>query len=262
MGQVWAVIRPLLPLPAKTGRPRADDRRTLEGILHVLRSGCRWQDLPRRYGAPTTVWRRLRTWQEDGTWLRLWRAVLGRLEAGGRLDWGYAFLDGSFAPAKRGGDAVGLTRKGKGTKWMLVVDGQGIPIGLHLASAQKAEVTLAEHALDTVRVPQERGRPRTRPARLVADRAYDSAAFRAALRRRGIKMCIPPKCRPKTWRPKRGRPVVARREDYARRWTVERTFAWLGNYRRLLIRWERLLAVYQGFMIFAVLLMCVSCYVR
>ncbi len=51
----WAVIQPLLPLRARTGLLRADGRRTLEGILFVLRSGCRWQDLPRRYGAPTTA---------------------------------------------------------------------------------------------------------------------------------------------------------------------------------------------------------------
>ena len=254
----WAIIQPLLPPRAKTGRPRSDDRRTLEGILHVLRSGCRWQDLPRRYGAPTTVWRRLKPWQEDGTWLRLWRTVLGRLDAQGRLDWRYAYLDGSFAPAKKGGEAVGLTRKGKGTKWMLVVDGQGIPPGLHLASAQQAEVALAEQTLDAVRVPRARGRPRQRPERLVADRGYDSAAFRRLLRRRGIKMCIPAKRRPSRWRPKRGRPVIARREEYARRWTVERTFAWLGNYRRVLIRWERLLPVYEAFMTVVALLLCVN----
>ena len=153
----WAIIQPLLLPRAKTGRPRADDRRTLEGILYVQRSRCRWRDLPRRYGAPTTVWRRLKTWQEDGTWLRLWRTVLGRLDAQGRLDWRYACLDDSFAPAKNGGEGVGLTSKGKGTKWMLVVDGDGIPIGLHLASAQQAEVRLAEQALDTVRVPRTRG---------------------------------------------------------------------------------------------------------
>jgi transposase len=43
----WAFIKPLLPPPARTGRPRADDRRTLEGILYILTTGCRWQELPR-----------------------------------------------------------------------------------------------------------------------------------------------------------------------------------------------------------------------
>src|SRR5712691_6048274 len=66
----WAFIHPLLPPPARTGRPRADDRRTIEGILYVLVTGCRWQDLPREYGAPTTVWRRLKRWGEEGVWER------------------------------------------------------------------------------------------------------------------------------------------------------------------------------------------------
>jgi transposase len=98
----WSIIQPLLPPPAHTGRPRADARRTLEGILYVLRSGCRWQDLPREYGAPTTVWRRLKTWEEHGVWATSWRAVLASLDAQGRLAWAQAFLDGAFVPATKG----------------------------------------------------------------------------------------------------------------------------------------------------------------
>jgi transposase len=55
----------LLPPPARTGRPRADDRRTVEDILYILITGRRWQDLPHEYGAPTTVWRRLKWWGEE-----------------------------------------------------------------------------------------------------------------------------------------------------------------------------------------------------
>ena len=62
----WVFIRPFLPPPARTGRPRADDCRTIEGILYVLITGCRWQDLAREYRAPTTVWRRLKRWGEEG----------------------------------------------------------------------------------------------------------------------------------------------------------------------------------------------------
>ena len=105
-----------------------------------------------------------------------------------------------------------------------------------------AEVRLAEQTLDTIRFARPRGRPKRRPEKLVADRGYDSSAFRRALRRRGIRMCIPPKRRPANWKAKRGRPVVARKDDYRQRYTVERSFAWLGNFRRLLIRWEHLRA--------------------
>lgn len=260
--QQWAFIKPLLPPPARTGRPRANDRRTLEGILYILITGCRWQDLPREYGAPTTAWRRLKRWGEEGVWERIWRATLAQLDQQGKLDWSMAFLDGSFAPAKKGGDKVGVTKKGKGTKWMLVVHGNGLPLGFHLDSANKAEVKLAEQALDAIHVIRPPGRPKQRPKKLVADRGYDSAAFRQALRRRGIRMCIPPKRRPASWRAKRGRPVVARKDDYRRRYTVERSFAWLGAVRRLLIRWEHQFPVYASFFAVAVLLVCVRRLVR
>src|SRR5262249_18332642 len=153
---------------------------------------------PREYGAPTTVWRRLKRWGEMGMWERIWRAALAALDQQSKLDWSMAFLDGSFAPAKRGGEHVGVTKKGKGTKWMLVVDGTGLPLGFHLESANVAEVKLAVRTLDTISVPRARGRPKCRPEKLVADRGYDSSAFRAALRHRGIRMCIPPKRRPAT----------------------------------------------------------------
>jgi transposase len=253
----WAFVQPQLPPPARTGRPRANDRRTTEGILYILITGCRWQDFPQEYGPPTTVWRRLKRWGEEGVWERIWRAALSVLDQQGRIDWSISFLDGSFAPAKRGGEKVGVTKKGKGTKWMLVVDGHGLPVGFHLESANTAEVKLAAPTLDTIRVARPRGRPKRRPQKLVADRGYDSSAFREALRRRSIAMCIPPKRRPATWRPKRGRPVVARKAEYRLRYTVERSFAWLGNFRRLLIRWERLIEVYRSFFTVAVMLVCV-----
>jgi transposase len=167
-----------------------------------------------------------------------------------------AFLDGSFAPAKKGGDKVGLTKKGKGTKWMLVIDGNGLTLGFYLDSAATAEIRLAEATLDTIRVSRPRGRPRGRPQKLVADRGYDGSAFRHALRRRGIRMCIPPKRRPARWKAKRGRPVVARTDDYRQRYKVERSFDWLGNFRRLLIRWEHGFTVYRSWFAVAVLLLC------
>jgi transposase len=157
--QQWAFIQPLLPPPAHTGRPRAHDRRTIEGLLYILITGCRWQDLPREYGAPTTAWRRLKRWGEEGVWERIWHAALAALDQQSKLDWSMTFLDSSFAPAKRGGEHVGVTKKGKGTKWMLVVDGAGLPLGFHLESANVAEVKLATQTLDAISVPRARGRP-------------------------------------------------------------------------------------------------------
>ena len=102
----WAHIEPLLPpLPKrkKGGRPWTPNRPCLEGILWILRTGARWQDLPDQYPSPSTCWRRLQWWEEHDVWLDIWRAFLGTLDARKQLNWEEAFADGSFAPAKKGG---------------------------------------------------------------------------------------------------------------------------------------------------------------
>lgn len=98
----WRAIAPLLPTPARTGRPRADDRRTLEGILFVLRNSCRWHDLPECYGDPVTCWRRYVQWERSGVWARVWETLLTTMEPVARQAWALAFLDTRFTPTKRG----------------------------------------------------------------------------------------------------------------------------------------------------------------
>ena len=68
----WKHIRPLVARPKSRGRPPADNRQTLEAILHVLTAGCRWSDLPRSLGNHVTAWRRLRKWAADGTLAQIW----------------------------------------------------------------------------------------------------------------------------------------------------------------------------------------------
>jgi transposase len=113
----WALIEPHLPpLPRSPwgGRPWADDRKVLEGLLWMLRSGARWQDLPSEFPSPTTCWRRLKMWEQDGTWTRLWRVFLSTLDAQGKLDWSETFLDASFAPAKKGATRSARPARGRG----------------------------------------------------------------------------------------------------------------------------------------------------
>lgn len=90
------------------------------------------------------------------------------------------------------------------------------------------EVRLAEQALATIRVARRRGRPRTRPMSILADKGYDSDRFREGWQRRGIRPCIPYR---RGRRPKPGRkPDLPR---YRLRLYIERPFAWLGRFRRL-----------------------------
>ena len=127
---------------------------------------------------------------------------------------------------------------------MVVVDGQGIPLGGTLASASPSEVKLIEATLDQVKVPRGgRGRPRKRMPRLIADKSYDSDPLRKRLKQLGIDLICPHR-RNRT-KPKLQDGRKLRR--YRRRYKIERTFAWLGNFRRLVVRYERLITVYSAF---------------
>jgi transposase len=254
----WAILEPLIPKQkAGRGRPRNADRQTLNGILYVLHTGCAWADLPAAYGSDTTCWRRLQQWTADGTWERLWRALLGQLDAVGKLDWRHTFLDGSFVPAKKGGRGVGKTLVGKGSKIMLLTDGQGVPLGLLVDSAQAHEIRYAAQTLATLKVPQPHGRSRTRPRELIADKAYDSAAFRRRLQRRGIKVTIPYIERHIRKQPKRGRPIHVG-VSFRQRWHIERSNAWMDNYRRLVVRYERQPELYAAFCMLSFILLCLA----
>lgn len=127
---------------------------------------------------------------------------------------------------------------------MVVVDGQGVPLGNHLDSASPGEVKLLEKTLSTIAVPRTRqGRPKNKPQRIIADKAYDSDPLRERLAKRGIELICPYRENNKKKKYEDGRKL----RRYKRRWTVERTFSWLGNSRRLVVRWDRDIVVYNAF---------------
>jgi hypothetical protein len=207
--------------------------------------------------APTTVWRRLKRWGEEGVWERIWRIVLAALDRQGQLDWTMSFLDGSFAPAKRGGDNVGLTRKGKGTKWMLVIDANGLPLSFSLGQRRvcrsQARRTDPGHDFRHAR-PEDGHDSDRRKWSLIVGMIVgifalhcDAAAFGCAFRPNGGQP--------------HGEPNGAGQWSCARRIMVY-AIAWSGvspsfrNFRRLLIRWEYLFSVYRSMFTVAVLLLC------
>jgi transposase len=131
---------------------------------------------------------------------------------------------------------------------MVVVDGQGLPLGVSTASASPAEVTLVAATLQTIAVPRHGpGRPRTRPDRLIADKAYDSDALRRTLRRRGIELIAPHRRNRRRPATQDGRPL----RRYRHRWIIERTISWYGAFRRLVVRYERLPLMFRAFLHFA-----------
>jgi transposase len=127
---------------------------------------------------------------------------------------------------------------------MVVADGQGLPLGILTASASPAEVTLIEETLEQTVVPvapQDRDSDALQP--LIYDRAADSDPLRERLAAQGIDLISPHRRGRKRPKTQDGRKL----RRYRRRWKIERTISWLGNFRRLLIRWERYPQMFQAF---------------
>ncbi len=128
---------------------------------------------------------------------------------------------------------------------MVVVDGQGIPVGYLLHAASTNEVRLAGATLATVRVGRAHhaGRPRQKPPRVIGDKGCDSDPLRKQLAKRGIELIAPHRDNRSTPPTQDGRSL----RRYRRGWAIERTFAWLGNFRRLVMRGDRSLTIYRAF---------------
>jgi transposase len=145
--------------------------------------------------------------------------------------------------SEKGGSKTGpspVDRGRAGSKHHLLVDGSGIPLAWTLTGANRNDVTQLLELLDRVPLVRGRvGRPRRRPERLLADRGYDHDKYRRLVWRRGIK------------------PVIARRQSEhgsglgCHRWVVERSFSWLHNRRRLLVRTDRRHDIHESFLALA-----------
>ncbi len=139
--------------------------RVLNGILWILRVRAPWADLPERYPSYQTCHRRFQQWVRRGVLKDILSVLAEALHDEGYLDLREAFIDGSFAPAKKGGAGVGTTKRGKGSKIMAITDRHGRPIAIHIDSATPHEVTLVETTL-AHRLVQKM------PKRLIGDNAY------------------------------------------------------------------------------------------
>jgi transposase len=235
--ELWQRIQPLLPPPPprpRGGVPRrVPDRNCVAALIFMTRTSTPWVLLPAKElgcGSATSCWRRLDQWAKAGVFDQLQALLLDELGAAGRIDLERVSVDSfSLRAVKGGSDRRQPGRSGKaGSKLHVAGDRGGLPISVVVSAANANDSTMFEAVLDDIppiRMPS--GRRRRRPAKVHADKAYDHRRCRAYLRRRGI------------------RPRIARRmiESSARlgrhRWTIERTGAWLGGFRRLRIRYER-----------------------
>jgi transposase len=137
---------------------------------------------------------------------------------------------------EKGGSGVGKTKRGKGTKLMAVANGDSLPVAIHATSASPHEVTLVDDTL-------AQRHTKAAPQKLIGDLAYDSDGLDRGLARKRIELIAPHRSNRRKPATQDGRPL----RRYRRRWKVERLFAWLQNYRRILTRHEYHLENYLGF---------------
>ncbi|WP_418082122.1 IS5 family transposase [Streptomyces globisporus] len=229
----WERLRPFLPVSnRRCGRWR-DHRQVINGILHRVRTGVQWRDLPERFGPWKTVYERNRLWSADGTWERLLHQLQAAADAAGQIDWDIsvdstivrahqhaagARNDPPLAPGSKGaeagtsgrsavaesarppggggagGESLGRSRGGFTSKLHLSADGRCRPLSLIVTPGQQADCTQFIAVLEKIRVPRPGlGRPRKKPDSLAADRAHGNGPVHEYLRRRGVRHTIPDK---------------------------------------------------------------------
>ena len=240
----WNIIQPILPSKPR-GIPRVDDRRVINGILWVLRSGAPWRDLPDRYGPYTTCYNRFVRWRRA----RVWDRIMDRLSAAHNAS--VQMIDTSVVRvhqhgaciANSGGQHIGRPRGGLTSKIHVVVDANGLPVQLGLTSGQVHDNRLCSVLL----------RQLPRRARLLADRGYDADWIRAFVTERGAWANIPPKRNRKD-------PICFSPYLYRDRNLVERFFNKVKQCRRVATRYDKLAANYLAFVKLACIRLWLSVY--
>lgn len=235
----WLLERiPDPPKNPKGGRPPEEKRKVVQGIFWMLDNGAKWKDLPRRFGAKSTVHRWFQKWVGAGLFEAILRDAGRCVEERNGYRLYECFIDGTFSKAKGGGDGIGCTRVGKGVKIMVLVDARGLPVAIDTSSASPHESRLVQRLFDFMLTEQT-------PERVIGDKAYDCDRLDEELAERGTELIAPPRANRKPENVTQDRRPLQR---YRRRWKVERTIAWIQHFRRLCIRWEKSTKLFQGFL--------------
>lgn len=227
----WTTIKPMLPSKPR-GVRRVNDRRVLNGIFWVLRSGAPWRDLPETYGPRTTCYNRFVRWRRAGVWDRIMEALAAAHDVAVQM------IDTSIVRvhqhgaciAGNGNQHMGRSRGGLTSKVHAVVDTNGLPVRLGLSPGEAHDNRLCPMMLTGLH-------PKTK---VLADRGYDADWIRARVNEQGAWTNIPPK---RT----RQDPICFSPHLYRARNLIERLFNKIKQCRRVTTRYDKLAANYLAF---------------
>lgn len=219
----WAIIEPLLPAAKPGGRPRkTDPRDALDAILYILRTGCQWRYLPVDFPPKSTVWRYFEHWRDAGVLDEVHDSLRRKVRAAEKP---YhprttASVDSQSVDTTSGGEQRGRdnAKNVDGRKRHIVVDSMGLLLAVLVTAASVDDAAAAQELFGELD-----GQPMSKVTRMFADSKYHNMSLYEWVGEEA------------KWEL-----VIIRRPDGKRgwvklpiRWTVERTFAWLGRCRRL-----------------------------
>jgi transposase len=227
----WAAIKPRLPNKPR-GVPRVNDRRVLNGIFWVLRSGAPWRDLPQEFGPYTTCYNRFVRWRQAGVWRRIMNALAAAHNASVQM------IDTSIVRvhqhaaciARNKRQSMGRSRGGLTSKIHAVVDSSGLPVRLAITTGEAHDNRLAAKLLSRLKSG----------SMLLADRGYDADWIRTLVRQHGAWANIPP-------RSNRKEALSFSPYLYRARNLIERFFNKIKHCRRVATRYDKLAANYLAF---------------
>ncbi len=235
--KLWDKIKKHLPKVREggRGRPACKNRAVLNGIWHVLWTGCQWKSIEKEwFGASSSVIHaRFQDWQQKGVFVRIMQAMLryyGRMR---HIRWTWQAADSRSVPAPLGRKGTGpnpTDRAKSGGKLHILVDQRGAPLAIDVFGANQNEKWHIAALICSILIQ----RP-TSTQHLCLDKAYDSWEVHIFVKQHGYIPHI--KHRRRVNEPKDPCPIPGETQYPARRWVVERTLGWLGWRRSIRTRW-------------------------
>ena len=244
-----------LPEPTSRTKHTIPNNKLLSGIVFVLRTGCRWSDIPSSICVHhySSCWRRFNFWRKRAGVKGVWQTALKLLDQEGQIDLSLGNLDGTLVQAPKFKECTGYSGKHHriGTNVSVLTERDGLPLADSMAKGNRNDITAAERTVNKLRIGIKR-----RLKELNADKGYDSRTFRRNLLKRGTTGNIPERQRRQKHRRQHGPHAHMDKANFKFRSFVERTIAWLKSYHRLRYRYERKRCMFQAMVDMACLLIC------